>query len=114
MELVCIVCPRGCRMTVGEDGSVSGNACKKGVAFAEGEMTCPMRTVCSTVATSFKNMPVLPVRTSGEIPKAKIGELMELINTLEITKKVKRGDVLAKGIVGTDADLIATATIYEE
>ena len=34
MELVCIVCPKGCRMTV-ENGVVTGNTCKKGEAFAK-------------------------------------------------------------------------------
>lgn len=111
MELVCIVCPKGCRMTV-ENGVVTGNTCKKGEAFAKAESTCPMRTVCSTVATSFESMPVLPVRTDGEIPKAKIGELMKLVNTIKVTEKLHRGDVVASGVVGTDVNLIATATIY--
>ena len=74
MELVCIVCPRGCRINV-ENGVVSGNGCKRGEAFALSEMTCPMRTVCSTVATTFEDYPVLPVRTNGEIPKDKIQEI---------------------------------------
>ena len=78
MELVCIVCPKGCHMTVDENGAVTGNTCKKGEAFARSEATCPMRTVCSTVATAFESMPVLPVRTDGEIPKSKIGELMQV------------------------------------
>ena len=111
MELVCIVCPKGCRMTV-ENGVVTGNTCKKGEAFAKAEATCPMRTVCSTVATSFESMPVLPVRTDGEIHKAKIGELMTLVNTIKVTKKLHRGDVVASGEVGTDANSIPTATIY--
>ena len=111
MELVCIVCPKGCRMTV-ENGVVTGNTCKKGEAFAKAEATCPMRTVCSTVATSFESMPVLPVRTDGEIPKAKIGELMKLVNTIKVTNKHHRGDVVASGVGGTDVNLIATATIY--
>lgn len=111
MDLVCIVCPRGCRIKI-EDGVVSGNVCKKGEAFALAETTCPMRTVCSTVATEFDSMPVLPVRTAGEIPKAKIGELMQLINKIKLTEKVKRGDVIARAIVGTDVDLIATESIY--
>lgn len=111
MELVCIVCPKGCRMTV-ENGVVTGNTCKKGEAFAKSEATCPMRTVCSTVATVFPEMPVLPVRTDGEIPKSKIGELMKLIDTIEVTQKLRRGDVVASSVVGTDVNLIATATIY--
>lgn len=111
MDLVCIVCPRGCRINV-QDGVVSGNACKRGEAFALSENTCPMRSVCSTVATSFKDYPVLPVRTDGEIPKAKIADLMKEINAIVVDKKVKRGDVVAQNVVGTDVNLIATATIY--
>lgn len=110
MEMVCIVCPRGCRMSV-ENGKVSGNFCKKGEAFAIAEQTCPTRTVCSTVATVFADMPVLPVRTAGEIPKAKIDELMRLINGIKISTKVKRGDIIAEKVVGTDVNLIATASI---
>ncbi len=111
MDLVCIVCPRGCHMKV-ENGVVTGNTCKKGETFAIAEMTCPMRTVCSTVATSFESMPVLPVRTAGEIPKDKIDELMKFITNIKVTKKIKRGDVVASKIVGTDVDLVATASIY--
>lgn len=111
MDMVCIVCPRGCRLTV-ENGSVTGNACKRGEAFAVAEMTCPKRTVCSTVATVFDSMPVLPVRTDGEIPKDKIAELMKQINAVKLDRKVHRGDVVIKGVVGTDVNVIATASIY--
>lgn len=111
MDLVCIVCPRGCRIKV-ENGIVSGNGCKRGEAFAISETTCPMRSVCSTVATTFKDYPVLPVRTDGEIPKAKIADLMKEINGIVVDKKLKRGDVVAQKIVGTDVNLIATATIH--
>lgn len=111
MELVCIVCPRGCRITVDGD-KITGNTCKKGLEFAQNEMTCPMRTVCSTVATTFSEMPVLPVRTNGEIPKAKIEELMTLINSIVVDKKVKKGDIIAENIVGTSVNLIATESVF--
>ncbi len=110
MDLVCIVCPRGCRIKI-EDGVVSGNSCKKGEAFAKAEMTCPMRTVCSTVATTFKDMPVLPVRTDGEIPKAEIANLMKLINGIVVDKKLKKGDIVSANVLGTQVNLIATASI---
>lgn len=111
MELVCIVCPRGCRINV-ENGVVSGNSCKRGEAFALSEMTCPMRTVCSTVATTFEDYPVLPVRTNGEIPKDKIQDLMKEINAVVVDKKIKRGDVVIEKVVGTDVDVVASASIY--
>lgn len=111
MELVCIVCPRGCRINV-ENGVVSGNSCKRGEAFALSEMTCPMRTVCSTVATTFEDYPVLSVRTNGEIPKDKIQDLMKEINAVVVDKKIKRGDVVIEKVVGTDVDVVASASIY--
>ena len=110
MELVCIVCPRGCRIKI-EDGVITGNTCKKGEAFARSEMTCPMRTVCSTVRTTFSSMPVLPVRTQGEIPKSEIKNLMKEINKVTVDKKVKKGDIILSGVVGTEVNVIATESI---
>jgi len=114
MELVCIDCPRGCKLTIGTNNEVSGNFCKKGVAYAINELTNPTRTVCTTVATAFKNMPVLPVRTKDAIPKAKIFAMMDEVNKVLLTKKVKRGDVILKDIAGTGVALIATATLHED
>lgn len=114
-ELVCIVCPKGCTMQIKkEDGKiiVSGNTCKRGENFAVSEMTRPMRTICSTVRTTFKNMPVLPVRVSSEIPKDKIFDVMAQINAVCLTQPVKRGDKIIENVLGLGADVIATATIY--
>lgn len=111
MDVVCIVCPRGCRLNV-ENGIVTGNACKRGEAFAISESTMPMRSVCSTVATVFKEYPVLSVRTDGEIPKDKIPMLMQQINDVVVKEKLKRGDVVINGVVGTNVNLIATATMH--
>lgn len=113
MELVCIVCPRGCRINIDENGVVTGNTCKKGEAFARSELTCPMRTVCSTVATAFESLPVLPVRTDGEIPKAKITEFMAAVNRITVKDKVKRGDVIIKNVADTGVNVIATESIPE-
>ena len=52
-EMICIVCPMGCRMTAeqGEDGEirVTGNTCKRGERHAKAEFTCPMRRLTTTV-----------------------------------------------------------------
>ena len=53
-ELTCIVCPRGCSLKVtftpdGKIDSISGNACKRGITYAENECTHPKRTVTTTV-----------------------------------------------------------------
>lgn len=116
-QLVCIVCPRGCTMTLNEteDGlTVTGNACPRGKAFAVAERTQPMRTLCTTVATAFPHVPVLPVRVSGEIPKDRIFDVMAAINAVEITRPVGRGEAVLTNVCGLGVDVIATSNILKE
>lgn len=116
-ELVCIVCPNGCNLTVERDDNnwiVSGNKCKRGEAFAINELTNPMRTICTTVKTNFKNVPVLPVRASGEIPKDMIFKVMEEINKVIIMSPIGRGDVIIRDVLGLKVDVIATSNILKD
>ena len=116
-ELVCIVCPRGCTMTLegeGKDVKVSGNSCKRGAEFAVSEMTEPKRTICTTVRTAFPDVTVLPVRVSKEIPKDKIFDVMAQINKVTVKERVKRGDTIIKDVLGLGADLIATSGVLDE
>lgn len=113
-ELVCIVCPNGCKLTIDDDGNVFNANCPRGVRFATEEMTCPKRTVCSTVATVFPDFPVLPVRTSEEIPKENILELMGMISSICVDRRLQRGEVLISGLFGTSANLISTASMCYE
>ena len=116
-ELVCIVCPNGCTLHIEEDGKnikVSGQKCKKGTAFAQTEMTNPMRSICSTVRTVFKDAPVLPVKVSREIPKDKIFEVMKEINRTTVRERIGTGAIIIKNVCGTNADIIATSNILKE
>ena len=75
-ELTCIGCPMGCQLTaVLEDGQVTrvtGNTCPRGDAYARKECTHPARTVTGTVRVSGGALPVVSVRTAGEVPKEKV------------------------------------------
>lgn len=115
-ELVCIVCPRGCTMNIEKkDGEivVGGNSCKRGEAFAKSEMTAPMRTICTTVATVFPEYPVLPVRVSADIPKEKIFEVMKEINSVTVRERISRGDKVIENVLGLGVDVIATSDILK-
>jgi len=110
-EMVCIVCPVGCRLKVSmEDGEVkvSGNQCNRGKAYAKQEFLCPMRTVTSSVLVRNGRRPLCAVKTAGQVPKAKIPEVLEVIRTLRPEAPVRRGQVLCANIADTGADLIAT------
>lgn len=116
-ELVCIVCPRSCRMTITSEGDelvVTGNTCKRGKEFAINEVTDPRRTVCTTVRTSFPSVPVLPVRVSGAIPKNKIFDLMREVNRITVSKRIGREEVVVPNILDLGVDLIATSNILKD
>lgn len=115
-EFVCIVCPRGCTLSVDKingEYSVSGNSCKRGEAFAMTEMTAPARTICSTVRTVFPSVPALPVRVSSDIPKEKIFDVMKEIKSVTADKIYCRGDVIIADVLGTGADVICTSDILK-
>lgn len=111
-KMVCIVCPNGCRMEIigeGENITVEGAKCPKGKVYAITEMTAPKRSVTTTVKTIFEEARVLPVRTSGDIPKERIFDLMHLINGIVLDKRVNRGDVILSNVFDTGIDIIATS-----
>ncbi|MDR0718557.1 MAG: DUF1667 domain-containing protein [Treponema sp.] len=116
-ELICIVCPNGCRLYIEQtaDGfKVSGNLCNRGEAFAVNEMTNPRRTVTSTVRTVFAAFPVLPVRTSSDIPKEKIRDLMSLLAGVTVQKALGIGDTVVKDALGLGIDVIVSSNELKE
>jgi CxxC motif-containing protein len=56
-------------------------------------------------------MPVLPVRTNGEVPKEKITEIMRELSKIKITERTGIGETVAADILGTGCDIIATSDI---
>ena len=103
-ELVCIICPRGCRMTaeVTDSGvAVSGNACKRGEEYGIAELTAPKRTVTSIVRVSNREDTMVSVKTKEPIPKEHIFEAMEKIRAASVDAPVKIGDVIIEDLFGT-------------
>lgn len=117
MELVCIVCPNSCRLTVTKrDGEVevSGAKCKRGVNFAKEELTCPMRTVTSSVRTTVKGYPVVSVKTDGEVEKSKIPQLMKILADVKVQKPLPLGSVVVEKLFGTDVNVVTTTDMEEK
>lgn len=116
-EFNCIVCPRGCLLHVEEENGefiVTGNTCENGKNFAISEMTAPKRTICSAVKTLFPEVPVLPVKVSADIPKEKIFEVMKEINSVVLTQRIGRGDVVIENVLGLGVDVISTSDILTQ
>jgi CxxC motif-containing protein len=113
-EMICITCPQGCTLQVEDEGehiTVTGNACKRGVAFAIAERTNPTRSLCSTVRTVFSNLPMLPVRTDREIPKSLVPNVMRLLATVVVREPIPCGGVVVEEIPGCNAKIIATSQL---
>ena len=111
-QLICIECPRGCRMTVTQPEAgtleITGNACLRGDAYARGEILDPRRTVTTTVATVFPDFPRLSVQTDKKIPLAAVFNLMEHANQVILNRRVTPGDVVVNGLLDGSCSLIAT------
>ncbi len=117
MEMTCIVCPNSCQLTVVRqktDIAVTGNRCPRGAQFARTELTCPMRTISTTVKTVFDDVPALPVRTSTEIPKAAIFDVINEIRKTTVTQRLKTGDAVIKNVRGLGADIIVTSDLLND
>ena len=115
-KMICIVCPNGCHLDatiVGGEITVTGNKCVRGVAFAKEELTAPKRSLTTTVATIFAEMPVVPVRTNGELPKDKVMEAMKELNKIKLKKKYKVGEVISSNILDTGIDIIVTTDMHK-
>ncbi len=117
-ELTCIVCPIGCRLHARrlDDGSleVTGNRCRRGVAYAEEEFSDPRRPVTGTCAVSGGEFFRLPVKSSKPVAVDDIPAFLNVMYELEFVAPVECGAVIATDIAGTGIDLIATMSMREE
>ena len=114
-ELTCIGCPMGCQLTAVMDGSqvteVTGNTCPRGDAYARKECTHPARTVTGTVRVTGGLLPVVSVRTRGDVPKGKGAGCGPGAVGVHLTAPVHAGDVVIPNVLGTGVDVVATRSV---
>ncbi len=107
MELICIKCPRGCNLVV--DGEkISGNLCPRGVDYAKEEQTNPMRIVTTLIKVGDS---VVPVKTSSEVPKAKINDVLKEVSKIKVDT-TSIGDVVLNNILDLEVDIVVTGDPY--
>ena len=112
--LTCIGCPLGCALTAvpaAGGWDISGYTCKRGLEYAQKELTCPERTVTSTVRVTGGAAAVTSVRTAAEVPREMVFAVMDAINAITVPAPIAIGDVLCENIAGTGVGLIATKAV---
>ena len=113
-NMICIVCPIGCKMTVREDMNVItvfNNKCKRGQTYAVKELTAPTRMLTTTVVIRNAFISRIPVRSSQPLPKNLLGKAMEVINKVEVKAPVLAGEILITNILDTGVDIIASRSM---
>ena len=110
-ELTCIICPRGCHLSVDDNLNVTGNSCPRGEAYAKAELTHPTRTLTSTIKVVGSSATRVPCKTSEPLDKNKIFLAMKEINAKVVKAPIRIGDILIKGVAGSDVNIIATKDI---
>jgi len=112
-ELICILCPRGCRLKVDDNLNVTGNFCPRGIIYAKTEITNPTRSLTSTVKIKAKDAARLSVKTSQPVPKGKMFDCIRELDKVIVEAPIHIGDVVLHNVCDTGADFIATKDIEE-
>ena len=111
-NFICITCPMGCSLAVLHDGEtvveLTGNNCKRGMAYVQGELSDPRRMVASTVRVRDSLHPLLPVYTAAPFPKGKIFDLLAELRKVELQAPVKMEQVVLENALGSGINVIAS------
>lgn len=116
-DMVCIVCPMGCHMTLEKDDQeasgikVLHNQCPRGKVYAIEEMTAPTRMLTSTVIIENGFLKRLPVKTSAPIPKGELMNAMAELDKVLVKAPVRVGDVLIENLLGTGVAIVASRSM---
>ena len=108
-NMICILCPRGCALTVSPNLAVTGNTCPRGEKYAIDECTHPVRTVTATVRVANRPDTMLCVKTEAPVPKESMMEVMAHLRSMPVTAPIARGAVIVSDILGTK--IIATGQV---
>lgn len=110
----CTVCPNSCIMQVFASGKIQGNDCARGIDFAKSELERPTRMFTGTVkvkAAPSGDMPLLPVRTSGEVPRSFLIPIAKATRHIVAAPPIKCGQVVCRDVASSGADLISCADV---
>ncbi len=114
-EIICTVCPTGCRITVEGEGavvrSITGNTCKRGIQYATDEFILPKRILTCSVTLEGANRAMLPVRSVAPLPLERVFDCMKVAQATTVTAPVKVGDVIIENILDLGVDIVSAMSI---
>lgn len=108
MQVTCIMCPRGCELTVTKEKgkiTVTGNSCPRGAIYGEREVTSPERMVTTIKKFGEKT---ITLKTDKPVPKAKVFDTLKAVKRARVPKDIALGDMLIKNVAKTDSNIVVT------
>jgi len=113
--ITCTVCPNGCQVeveyTTKEDIVLTGNRCNRGIEYCTNECFDPKRTFTASVPICGAGRRMMPVRTTGPVPKDMIMQCAESVHKLSLESPVESHQIIEKDFLGTGVDLIAAMSL---
>lgn len=114
-QIICIRCPRGCNLEVDDSKlEVRGNFCPNGKEYGLSEVTCPKRTLTSSVKVLSGTIARVSIKSASPIEKGKIADVMKEINRIEVKAPIQMHQVLIENVLNTGVDIIATKEVLKK
>ena len=117
-KVICITCPKGCRLDVTREGAtvlkVDNCGCRRGEDYVKAEISDPRRMVATTVRITGGIHPLMPVYTAKPFPKPRIRELLNELQKVKLSAPVHTGEVVVKDMLGTGIDILASREMLKE
>jgi len=114
-EVVCILCPVGCRILVetkdGEVVRIDNAGCERGKDYSLQEIRSPVRDFFTTIRVANGKIPMLSVRSTEPIPKNMLMPCAAELARRIIRAPVKLGDVIVENIMNLGVDIVATKDV---
>ena len=110
MEMICIRCPMGCRLSVVEqDGAlqVANYSCRRGLEYGLSEFRNPQRVVTATVPTDG-DPAWLPVRTAQPVPKSRVTAVLAELKRGYARAPLALGEPVLRDAAGTGVAVVAS------
>ena len=111
-EFICVTCPVGCAIQAVVEGDelleIHGHACQRGEAFVREELKAPRRMLTTTVRVRGGRLPLVPVRSSGPVPKGLIFEIARALRDVELEAPVVDHQTVLADALGSGVDIVTS------
>lgn len=109
-EIICVVCPSSCRVSVTGDGKsvrdVAGFACRRGDEYARNEYLAPVRILTSIARAEGYVSPVISVRSDRPVPKDLQFKCVDEIRKISVKAPFEVGRVVVENIMGCGVNIV--------